>query len=209
MHPSHGVAREYQARVRGVPDRRTLERLSAGVMMDGRKTAPAEVRIDKVFEASNGEDALLSITLHEGRNRQVRRMCDAVGHPVVRLRRVRIGPIHDEHIRPGEFRDLDEREVMALKKAAGSRSAPPHPEPTASLDSGESLARSRQAVRTPNHRRTLKHPSTSKHPSTLKHPEAPRSTPKHPVTPRRADRPRTERDPRSRAPRRSGRPRRG
>ena len=129
MHPSHGVAREYQARVRGVPDRRTLERLSSGVMLDGRKTAPAEVRIDKLFEASGGDEALLSITLHEGRNRQVRRMCEAVGHPVVRLRRVRIGPIRDEHIRPGEFRDLDDREIGALKRAASAPSASrtPHP----------------------------------------------------------------------------------
>jgi 23S rRNA pseudouridine2605 synthase len=118
MHPSHGVAREYHARVRGVPDRHTLERLSRGVMLDGRKTAPAEVSVLKVMEGASGDDAMLSIAIHEGRNRQVRRMCEAVGHPVVRLKRVRIGPIHDEHIRPGEFRDLSPREVAALKRAA-------------------------------------------------------------------------------------------
>jgi 23S rRNA pseudouridine2605 synthase len=118
MHPSHGVAREYHARVRGVPDPHALDRLAKGVVLDGRKTAPAEVTVVKVIESSGGEDAVLSIVLHEGRNRQVRRMCEAAGHPVVRLRRVRIGPIRDEHIRPGEFRDLDEREVAALKRAA-------------------------------------------------------------------------------------------
>ena len=117
MHPSHGVAREYQARVRGVPDREALERLSHGVVLDGRKTAPAQVTIERVIESPGG-GAVLSIVLHEGRNRQVRRMCEAVGHPVIRLRRVRIGPIRDAHIRPGEFRDLDEREVAALKRAA-------------------------------------------------------------------------------------------
>lgn len=118
MHPSHGIEREYHARVRGVPDRHTLERLSKGVVIDGRKTAPAGVRIVKVMEGSDGEDALLALILREGRNRQVRRMCEALGHPVERLKRVRVGPIQDEHIRPGEFRDLSEREVMALKREA-------------------------------------------------------------------------------------------
>jgi 23S rRNA pseudouridine2605 synthase len=61
----------------------------------------------------------LSIVVKEGRNRQVRNMCEAVGHPVDRLRRVRIGPIADEHIRPGEFRELDSKEVAALRKGRG------------------------------------------------------------------------------------------
>jgi 23S rRNA pseudouridine2605 synthase len=119
MHPSHGVEREYHVRVRGVPGRDSLRRLESGVMLDGRKTAPADVEVVKTIEVASGEDALLSIVIHEGRNRQVRRMCEAVGHQVVRLRRVRIGPIHDEHIRPGEFRDLSPREIAALKRAAG------------------------------------------------------------------------------------------
>ena len=118
-HPSHGVAREYEARVRGVPDRRALERLRTGVVLDGRRTQPAEVALLKTFESSTGgAQAMLSITIHEGRNRQVRRMCEAVGLPIVRLRRVRIGPVTDGHIRPGEFRDLSPKEVAALKKAA-------------------------------------------------------------------------------------------
>jgi len=123
MHPSHGVEREYHVRVRGVPDRQTVRRLEQGVVLDGRKTAPARVEILKLMENASGEDdALLSIVIHEGRNRQVRRMCEAVGHPVSRLRRVRIGPIRDEHIRPGEFRDLLDREVAALKRAATRQS---------------------------------------------------------------------------------------
>jgi 23S rRNA pseudouridine2605 synthase len=117
-HPSHEVEREYHARVRGVPDRHSLERLAKGVVIDGRKTSPAEVKLVKVLEADGGDDAVMSIVLHEGRNRQVRRMCEAIGHPVVRLRRVRIGPITDDHIRPGEFRELDAKEVAALRRAA-------------------------------------------------------------------------------------------
>jgi pseudouridine synthase len=114
-HPSHEVEREYHAQVRGVPDRHTLDRLAKGVMIDGRKTAPADVKLLKVLQ--DGSESILAVVVHEGRNRQVRKMCDAVGHPVVRLRRVRIGPITDDRIRPGEFRELDRKEISALRRA--------------------------------------------------------------------------------------------
>jgi 23S rRNA pseudouridine2605 synthase len=117
-HPSHGVAREYEARVKGIPDGRTLERLSKGVLLDGRRTSPAEVELVKVVETTGTPQSVVSVTIYEGRNRQVRRMCEAVGHPVIRLRRVRIGPITDPNIRPGEFRDLSSKEIAALKRAA-------------------------------------------------------------------------------------------
>jgi pseudouridine synthase len=114
-HPRHGVAREYDVRLRGIPERRLLERLARGVTIDGRKTAPAEVRLKKTIDAASGPQAMVSIAIHEGRNRQVRKMFDAIGHPVVRLRRVRIGPITDTRLKPGEFRELTEAEVRALK----------------------------------------------------------------------------------------------
>jgi len=125
-HPRHGIEREYEVRVKGVPDGHDLDRLSRGMSLEGRRTAPAVVQVTKVIEAESGPQALLSFVIHEGRNRQVRNMCDAIGHPVVRLRRRRIGPIIDEHIRPGEFRDLTEREVALLRKfsAGDSRSLP-------------------------------------------------------------------------------------
>jgi pseudouridine synthase len=117
-HPRHGVAREYQVRVRGVPDRHALDRLARGIRLEGRRTAPAGVTLEKVLEEEEGgTQALLSFVIHEGRNRQVRDMCDAVGHPVVRLKRVRIGPISDDRIRPGEFRDLTQQEIAQLKRA--------------------------------------------------------------------------------------------
>jgi pseudouridine synthase len=126
-HPRHGIEREYEVRVRGVPDQHDLDRLSRGISLEGRRTAPAVVELTKVIEAENGQQALLSFVIREGRNRQVRHMCDAIGHPVVRLRRKRIGPIVDEHIRPGEFRDLTERELALLRKPQShdSRSLPP------------------------------------------------------------------------------------
>jgi 23S rRNA pseudouridine2605 synthase len=117
-HPSHEVEREYHVKVLGVPDAHDLERLSKGIVIDGRRTQPAEVKLLKVTPGSDADHAMLSIVVKEGRNRQVRNMCEAIGHPVDRLRRVRIGPITDERIRPGEFREVDAREVAALKKAA-------------------------------------------------------------------------------------------
>jgi len=115
-HPRHGVAREYEVRLRGVPERRELDRLARGVTIDGRKTAPAEVRLQKTFDTPLGPQAMVSIAIHEGRNRQVRKMFDAIGHPVVRLRRVRIGPITDVRLKPGQFRELTAVEVDALKR---------------------------------------------------------------------------------------------
>jgi pseudouridine synthase len=115
------VPREYHARVRGIPDDRALRRLARGVVLDGRKTAPAEIAVVERGLGQRRDQALLSITLHEGRRRQVRRMCEAVGHPIVRLRRVRFGPIADDHLKVGTFRSLTSSEVAALRKAASSR----------------------------------------------------------------------------------------
>jgi pseudouridine synthase len=122
-HPRHGVEREYEVRVRGVPEPRLIERLSRGVVIDGRKTAPAKARLLRTIEGTAGPQGWLSLVLREGRNRQVRKMCDAIGHPVVRLRRVRIATIADDRLKPGEFRELSPRELRSLQKAA-------NPEPT-------------------------------------------------------------------------------
>jgi len=124
-HPRHGVGREYHVRVRGVPDDRAIEKLRKGIALDGERTAPATVDLHKVIEGTRGPDAILSMVIYEGRNRQVRRMCEAVGHPVSRLRRVRIGPITDDHIRPGEFRDLSNEEVAALRRAVARKHVAP------------------------------------------------------------------------------------
>jgi pseudouridine synthase len=111
-HPRHEVPRTYEARVRGVPDAHAVDRLRRGIVLDGRRTAPADVRVVHAGRQS----ATLELTLREGRNRQVRRMCEAVGHPVVALRRTRIGPIADDTLRPGEWRELRPSEVAALRR---------------------------------------------------------------------------------------------
>ena len=109
-HPSYGVEKVYYAHVSGSPDTRDVRRLRTGVPLDDGPTAPA-----KVIEVSPG---LLRITIHEGRNRQVRRMFDAVGHPVERLVRTRIGPITDRRLKPGEWRRLTTAEVRKLQESA-------------------------------------------------------------------------------------------
>lgn len=118
-HPSHEVEREYHARVRGVPDAHALGRLAHGIVLDGRRTAPAEVKLVSTNVGQRSDQSLVSIVLHEGRTRQVRRMFETVGHPIVRLRRVRIGALTDPVLKTGMVRELTPREVLALRKAAG------------------------------------------------------------------------------------------
>jgi pseudouridine synthase len=116
-HPSHGVERVYEAHVLGVPDERDLARLRRGLVLEGRPTGPAEVRL---LGSSRPATATLLITVREGRNRQVRKMCEAIGHPVDRLKRVAIGPIRDRRLKPGEWRELTPDEVKKLRGAARS-----------------------------------------------------------------------------------------
>ena len=120
-HPSHGVVRVYEARVLGVPDAHDLDRLSRGLVVDGRRTGPAEVKV--LPSKCEANDATLVVTVREGRNRQVRKMCDAIGHPVDHLKRVAIGPIRDAKLKLGHWRELNQDEVTRLKKMAGSGDA--------------------------------------------------------------------------------------
>jgi pseudouridine synthase len=113
-HPRYELERCYEVDVEGVPDDRDLERLRRGVEVDGRRTRPATARILRVLDSREGPRALLELTLREGRNRQVRKMCDAIAHPVNRLRRTRIGPIADKRLKPGQVRTLTPQEVRAL-----------------------------------------------------------------------------------------------
>ncbi len=118
-HPRHEVERLYEARVRGIPDAHALDRLASGIVIERRKTAPATVKLAKKIDADSGPQAVVLIGIHEGRHRQVREMFDAVGHPVMRLRRVRIGPVRDPQLKTGHYRELSPAEVAKLRKAAG------------------------------------------------------------------------------------------
>ncbi|MGC9962984.1 MAG: pseudouridine synthase [Acidimicrobiales bacterium] len=112
-HPSHGIEKEYLAEVEGHPAPGAVRSLREGVVLEDGPTGPAKVSLVA--------PDVLRIVVHEGRNRQVRRMCDAVGHPVVRLVRTRIGPLADRQLRPGHWRPLSTDEVRQLSEAAVAR----------------------------------------------------------------------------------------
>jgi 23S rRNA pseudouridine2605 synthase len=109
-HPSFGVPKEYLVHVEGEPTSGEVRRLREGVDLDDGPTAPARVAVVA--------PDLLRIVIHEGRNRQIRRMCESVGHPVRRLVRTRIGPLADPSLSPGSYRPLTFDEVRALAAAA-------------------------------------------------------------------------------------------
>jgi pseudouridine synthase len=120
-HPRHGVERTYEARVAGLPAEESLERLRTGIPLDGHRTLPADAELlnRRGGRAKPGRpEGLVKITIREGRNRQVRRMLEAIGHPVRSLTRTRIGPITDRYLKPGYWRELTGAEVTSLKKLA-------------------------------------------------------------------------------------------
>lgn len=107
-HPSFGVEKEYLVQVDVKPSRNAIRELRQGVELDDGITAPAKVSLV--------DEKLIKIVIHEGRNRQVRRMCESVGHPVKRLIRSRIGPIADTSLRPGSFRELTNQELKSIRE---------------------------------------------------------------------------------------------
>lgn len=118
MHPSSGVDKTYLVKVKGHPDRDALARLVRGIPLDGKRTGPARARVVR-----GGDNAWLEVTIAEGRNRQVRRILQAVGHPVQRLRRVAYGGVRLGRLPAGRLRPLIDAEVAALLRAAGVRDA--------------------------------------------------------------------------------------
>lgn len=108
-HPRHGVEKTYRARVRGDPSEEALEALRGGIELDDGPTAPARVR-----RIGAG---VLELTIHEGRNRQVRRMCAAAGHPVIELHRSRYAGLTADDLAPGRWRRLTAAELQALRRA--------------------------------------------------------------------------------------------
>jgi 23S rRNA pseudouridine2605 synthase len=108
-HPRYGIEKEYLAEVEGIVSAGSVRKLRDGIELDDGATAPAKV--------SQPDQGVLRIAIHEGRNRQVRRMCEAIGHPVRRLVRVRIGPLTDRRLQPGAWRELTSDELRSLEQA--------------------------------------------------------------------------------------------
>ena len=126
-HPRHALERVYEALVRGLPGEAQLRRLRSGVHLDGRRTAPVDARLIGGHRTRRTDQARVEIVLREGRNRQVRRMLDAIGNPVLRLRRVQFGPLRARGLKSGECRDLSPRELAALRAAAFPAGSPSPP----------------------------------------------------------------------------------
>lgn len=112
-HPRYGVPKVYEAEVAGVPDAGALAALRQGVELDGGRTAPAGARVIRRRAGS----AVLELILHEGRKHQVKRMCEAVGHPVLRLHRSRYAGLDLGNLAAGEWRELTREEVAELRRA--------------------------------------------------------------------------------------------
>ena len=159
MHPRNEVEKEYHVRVRGKVHKSQLDQLAGGVDIEGRKTAPARVCMIKEGEQNDW----FSITIHEGRNRQVRRMCEAVSLSVVRLRRVRYGMLSMGALKPGEFRFLTGAEVEGLRN--------PHQKQPAAAPRAPGATRTAASPRTPQ--RTVAATEPSQHRSAGKRPASP------------------------------------
>ena len=117
MHPSRHISKTYRVTVRPSITEDQLVRLTAGVEIDGRKTLPANV---EVLDEEEGR-VVLRIIIREGRNRQIRKMCEAVGLEVARLRRTAIGPVKLGMLKPGTWRELTAEEVKALRNAVNEQ----------------------------------------------------------------------------------------
>ncbi len=118
-HPRYGCAKLYRVKVKGQPGEEDLDRLRAGVVLEGRRTAPA--RIVRSAARSKAGNTWLTVELREGRTRQIREMFFRIAHPVLKLRRVAIGPLSDRRLGLGRFRELTAEEVEALRSGRRAR----------------------------------------------------------------------------------------
>ncbi|HEY7162341.1 MAG TPA: pseudouridine synthase, partial [Acidobacteriota bacterium] len=109
-HPSHALEKVYLAKVKGVPEENKINKLRGGIVLEGRKTLPAKIKI-----LETRKNAWLEITIREGRQNQIRNMFEEIGHPVLKLKRVAIGSIRDDNLKPGEYRMLKPQEIKVLR----------------------------------------------------------------------------------------------
>jgi 23S rRNA pseudouridine2605 synthase len=112
LHPSHEVNKTYVAKVKGQPGRKKLDELSKGIMLEGRKTWPALIKVLKTENRS----AIIQVIIHEGRKRQVRKMFEAIGHPVLELKRTAYGKLGLGDLEPGKYRLLTPGDIKIIFK---------------------------------------------------------------------------------------------
>ena len=151
-HPTHGSVKTYHVKVRGVPDERMIDKLQRGITIEGKRTLPCE--ISRLRTTSKGDDqgnSWFEVKLREGRTHQIRKMYQAIGHPVSKLKRVAIGPISDPNLTPGVWRELTEKEVKMLaamkEKKAPKRRTPLRAKSKKSGAAARPAAKKRTAAR--------------------------------------------------------------
>jgi len=108
-HPSHAIEKIYLAKIKGIAEESKIKKLRAGIMLEGRKTLPARINV-----IETRKNSWVEITIREVRQNQIRNMFEAVGHPVLKLKRVAIGPVRDDSLKPGEYRLLKPQEIRRL-----------------------------------------------------------------------------------------------
>lgn len=121
MHPRNEIEKVYVAKIKGVPSKEKLNILQRGVVLEDGKTAPAKVKM--ISSDTKKETAIIEISIHEGKNRQVRRMFEAIGHPVLKLKRERYGGINLGGLTAGDVRELTPHEIKQIRAIATSKSS--------------------------------------------------------------------------------------
>ncbi|AGK54753.1 pseudouridine synthase [Bacillus sp. 1NLA3E] len=121
MHPRNEIEKVYVAKIKGVPSKEKLNILQRGVVLEDGKTAPAKVKM--ISSDTKKETAIIEISIHEGKNRQVRRMFEAIGHPVLKLKRERYGGINLGGLTAGDVRELTPHEIKQIRTIATSKSS--------------------------------------------------------------------------------------
>jgi 23S rRNA pseudouridine2605 synthase len=154
-HPKHGSVKTYNVKVRGVPEERIIDKLRRGITIEGKRTLPCDiVGIKTTGKGAEAGNSWWEVKLREGRTQQIRKMFQAVGHPVQKLRRVAIGPIADPKLLPGVWRELTKHEVKLLatlkdvpaKAKPKPRRAPAKKKPAAKTRGKKTPARSAKAA---------------------------------------------------------------
>jgi len=175
-HPTHGSIKTYSVKVRGVPEERLVDKLRRGITIDGKRTLPCDIeRMHTTGKRDDEGNSWFEVKLREGRTQQIRKMFQAVGHPVSKLRRVAIGPLSDPKLTPGVWRELTKQEVKMLetmkepKKVAKPRRTSARPvsrkKPAAAASRKPAASRAKSAAKRAASSRTETRSSTRRTPS--------------------------------------------
>jgi 23S rRNA pseudouridine2605 synthase len=153
-HPRHGSVKTYHVKVRGIPEPRMVERLQRGITIDNKRTLPCEIEQVKTTSRKVDEgNSWYEVKLREGRTQQIRKMFQAIGHPVMKLRRVAIGPISDPKLTPGDWRELTKQEVKLLATQMEPKAAP-KPRRTTRPARPKTASKKKPAAKSASKRRT-------------------------------------------------------